>query len=185
MIIFAIVSILLVLIAILVLSILQIDFGLDSFYSFTIIDIATLLITVVLGFCVTYFVSVVVTKRQRKHDVMNEVYEMYQEAIKSIISKVYSLKNQVLSKEVRDWFLASFTATRNNFDILMTLYKDEKIKIDSSFETSFSNFQETIISEDFIADKKVFDDLYVIRCMNAYSIAKRELFKTKLQLHNK
>lgn len=185
MIIFAIVTIILVLAAIIVLPIFQIDFGFDSFFSFTIIDIATLLITVVLGFCVTYFVSVVVAKRQRKHDVMNEVYEMYQESIKSIISKVYALKNQVLTKENRDWFLASFTAARNNFDILMTLYEDEKIKIDSSFETSFSNFQEIIVSEDFIENKKVFNDLYVIRCMNAYSIAKRELFKTKLRLHNK
>lgn len=182
---FALATIILTVITVILFSIFKWNIGFSDFYCVSIIDIALFVVTIILGFCVTYYISVVVVKKQKKHDVILEALDVFHNSLITVMEKIYNSKDKVLTEDTRNWFLVTFTMIRNNYEIVVDLYAKGKIAMQDSFEMFFSDFQEKVVPEDFIPNHKKFDDNYIALCINSYAILKRAIFNCKLSLHDK
>ena len=172
------------LVTIAIISILNLNKVELSFFQFSLLDIASLCISILIGICVTYYISVVVAKKEKRKNLLMEALDMFLDSNLQIINNVFKEKYNTLTTSKRDWFLVSFTATRNNLDILKDLYINEKFIFSNEIEKAFDKFQQSVLTDDFL-ENKVFDDIYVAECINNYSQLKRYIFSEKFLLDKK
>lgn len=153
----------------------------SSFFSFSLVDICNLLITVIIGFAFTYFVTIEFQCETRKIDFTLNFFSMLENKMSDLIAFIGNDKKKPITKEFREIVLFKAKIIDADFSLCSNFPAKLNLPEITSIISARRNFSRAITGDWLVVNgKKKRSDIN--ECINAYSQIQRCITEYKTSL---
>lgn len=157
-----------------------------SLFDFSIIDVMALLTSVVIGFGLTYLISVSLSKESKRNEIAIEIINAIKDDFAFIMQQLVKRRNIIIDNNIRSYFLLLSKNTDKDIAILKEIYEKnsypKKIALDNLL-IQRSNFNYILTGDDLVADVAI-SEQFVDECAKKYYLIKQALFQCKFEIYN-
>lgn len=156
----------------------------DDFYSFSIIDVVSVLSTIVIGTFLSYAISISFQKEEHVNAIAEEALSVLQNDFDTIVQYLDKNKGKTVTKPIRQQILAFQKTCDMDMNVLLTVCKSSKNteKTKDELKNSRSNFSYKLTGDDIDIGKRI-NDGYIDACMDNYHFVKQSIFRFKVSLY--
>lgn len=173
------ISIILVLISILLCICFKDSFDVNNFFSFSIIDVLSIIFTVLIGIILTYYISL----QQKKGDILTKALDEFVESAEEALSAYCNVTNKDLTVEERLLILKYLQMARLNFAVIKKNEqkdKDFKEKV-GELKNQLGVFTASLSGDSLVVGKKI-SIKEMNEAMSSFLAVKNNVIKMKLSL---
>ena len=156
-----------------------------SLFDFSIVEVMSLLTSVIIGFGLTYLVSVSFSRESKKNEVIEESLKDIKDDYGHLMQQFIKNRNTKITDNFRNYILMILKNIDKDISILVKLCKDKpqmkKPIKDMIKKRSDFNYAAT---GDLFSTGLILKDSYLDKCTEKYYLIKQALTQCKLELYN-
>ena len=156
-----------------------------SLFNFSIIDVMSLLTSVIIGFGLTYLISISFSKENKKNEIIEESLKDIKEDYAHLMQQLMKYRNIKVSDNFRKYILVVLKNIDKDISILMRLCSDKnhmKKSINNLIKKR-SDFNYIVTGDMFLVGLEI-NDSYLEKCSEKYYLIKQSISQCKLELYN-
>ena len=158
----------------------------EGFFSFSLVDSLTLLLSIVGGIFLTYVISISFQQETKKKDVIKEILALIKEDFSCIMQYMYKHRNEEIDENKRIFILTLQKITDKDICILKNLCEQNQIVKNDMIESLIK--KRTDFMHELTGDKliigNIFSDDFIEKCTELYYIIKQNIIEFKFILYN-
>lgn len=157
----------------------------NSLFNFSIIEVMSLLTSVIIGFGLTYLVSITFSKESKKNEIIEESLRDIKDDYNYLMQQFMKNRNNEITENFRNYVLIILKNIDKDISILMKLCSD-KSHMKKSIKDLIkrrSDFNYISTGDMFSVGLKI-NDVYLEKCSEKYYFIKQTLSQCKLELYN-
>ena len=168
------------------LSVWKWDMLKNTFFSYSFIDIANYITTLLVGFFLTYIITVPFQKEIKEKDILSEAIIEVQNDLTTIMEYLYKKKGERITNQKRNHILTLSKITDQDIVFLKEIsLKNKTIKKNiENILTIRREFSYTLTGDCLIV-KKILSDKYIDSCSKEYYQLKQQLMECRVNLYLK
>lgn len=155
-----------------------------SLFQFSIIDAMSLLTSIIIGFGLTYLISVSFSKESKKNEIIEESLSAIKDDFTYLMQQLIKNRNLKIDENCRFYFLVLSKNTDKDIHILQDLCSNNKYMEQSILELlkSRGDFNYIVTGDNLVAGAVITDD-FIEKCSEQYYLIKQNIFQCKVQLY--
>lgn len=156
-----------------------------SLFDFSIIEVMSLLTSVIIGFGLTYLISISFSKESKKNEIIEESLQDIKEDYTHLMQQLMKYRNTKVSDNFRKYILIVLKNIDKDISILMRLCSDKNHmkKSITNLIKKRSDFNYIVTGDMFSIGLEI-NDLYLEKCSERYYLIKQSITQCKLELYN-
>lgn len=154
-------------------------------FNFTIIDVMSLLTSVVIGFVLAYFISVSLPKENKKNEIIEESLKAIKDDFSYLMQQFFKSRNLEINENFRSYILILTKNIDKDIFILVQLCSEKSME--NYLENLLNyrrNFNYVATGDDLIVGNKL-SDSFIESCSEKYYLIKQTLFQCKIELYRR
>lgn len=157
----------------------------NSLFEFSIIDVLSFLTSVIIGFGLTYLISVSFSRESKTNEIIEESLVMIKEDFAHLMQYLMNGRNKKITESVRFHILFASKNTDKDISILkdMCEKKDFMHKPLKALLRARCDFN-YIITGDNLIENQLICDSFIEKVSEQYYIIKQSIFQCKIGLYN-
>lgn len=158
----------------------------NTFFSYSLIDIANYITTLIVGFFLTYIIAVPFQKEIKEKDILSEAIIEVQNDLTTIMEYLYKIKGQMITDQQREYILTLSKITDKDINFLMNMsFKSKVIEKNISNIVKIRGDFSFILTGDNLVTNQPIADVYIETCSLQYYQLKQQLMECRVNLYLK
>lgn len=156
-----------------------------SLFDFSIIDVMSLLTSVIIGFGLTYLVSVSFSKESKKNEIIEESLTAIKDDFAYIMQQFMKLRNNMVTDNFRSFMLLVLKNVDKDIAILMRLCaKRNNMKQPVKALIKQRSDFNYLATGDNLTTGQVLSDTFIEECSKKYYLIKQTISQCKVELYS-
>lgn len=155
-------------------------------YNFSIIEVMALLTSIVIGFGLTYLISVSLAKESKKNEVATEILSAIKDDFAFIMQQLVKNLNRNINDNIRSYFLLLSKNTDKDLSILNEIYEKNSYLKNTSLKELLklrSDFNYILTGDNLISGITI-SEKFVEECSEKYYLVKQAIFRCRFEINN-
>jgi hypothetical protein len=151
-----------------------------AFFQFTLMDSVNLLVSIVIGFYVTYSISVSFQNQFKKNEIIVDALDMLHTDLSALMNKLQTIDGQPLTQVDMNRVTLFFRIARNDLKIAIDLCGKKSFvsKELSDIQIGISELNQSVTDKDFYLGSTL-SEVYHTNCIEKYYKLKNHIFQCK------
>ena len=156
-----------------------------SLFDFSIIDAMSLLTSVIIGFGLTYLVSISFSKESKKNEIIEEALKDIKDDYGHLMQQFIRMRNNNVTDNFRSYILIFLKNIDKDILILRNLCSDKKYMgaYIKKLINNRADFNYVATGDGFTSGQSV-TDVFIEQCSEKYYLVKQTISQCKLELYN-
>jgi len=150
------------------------------FFQFSLLDCVNALISVVIGFYITYSISISFQNQFKKNEIIVDALDMLHADLSELMKKLQKIDGNPLTQVDMNRVTLFFRIARNDLKIAINLCEGKSLvsKELSGIQKGISELDKAVTNDDFYLGNKL-SETYHTNCIEKYYTLKNHIFQCK------